>query len=275
MGLLKKKKQESDKLKLVTSTQSSLPVRDVKDGIIITKDGRFVKMMEFSPINFALRSNSEQAAIISTYAAAVRIMPDTVQFKVISRRADVSNFVEKIEEEMAVEPNEKCRELQAEQIEMIRSIGESQGITRRFLLIFQYEEKSSFQKRPTFERIKAELEREARIIEGALEQCGNICLSNDDDEYILSTLWSIISRGESMCYTFEERVNAVISRNIELYNEAAMNDIKLPVGDFIAPAKIDTTVSPRYMKIDNTYYETIMLYGNWNSSNCMEQICNF
>ena len=39
----------SRKLKQVISCQSFSPISDVRDGIIVTKDGKFVKLMEFSP----------------------------------------------------------------------------------------------------------------------------------------------------------------------------------------------------------------------------------
>ncbi len=44
----------SRKLKQVISCQSFSPISDVRDGIIVTKDGKFVKLMEFSPINYGL-----------------------------------------------------------------------------------------------------------------------------------------------------------------------------------------------------------------------------
>lgn len=49
----------SRKLKQVISCQSFSPISDVRDGIIVTKDGKFVKLMEFSPINYGLRSNED------------------------------------------------------------------------------------------------------------------------------------------------------------------------------------------------------------------------
>ena len=80
-------------LKQITSTQAFSPIRDVRDGIVITKDDRFVKIMEFSPINFGLRSHAEQDTIITQFASVIRTMPKTVQFKVISRKTDVERFV--------------------------------------------------------------------------------------------------------------------------------------------------------------------------------------
>ena len=92
MFFKKQKEETQKKLQQIQSTQSFSPIREVQEGIICTKDGRFVKLMEFSPINFNLRSASEQSAIISQFAGALRGMPKTLQFKVVSRKSDVTEY---------------------------------------------------------------------------------------------------------------------------------------------------------------------------------------
>ena len=46
------------KLKNIASTQQYMPILDVRDDIIITKDERYIKLMEFSPINFLFLNQS-------------------------------------------------------------------------------------------------------------------------------------------------------------------------------------------------------------------------
>jgi hypothetical protein len=46
------------------STQEWLPVADIRDGIVLTKDGRYVKILEVLPVNFYLKSYMEQQSII-------------------------------------------------------------------------------------------------------------------------------------------------------------------------------------------------------------------
>ena len=52
------------------SVQNFLPVRDIRDGIVETTDGRYLKILEIEPINFALRSDEEQFNIISSFAGS-------------------------------------------------------------------------------------------------------------------------------------------------------------------------------------------------------------
>lgn len=256
-------KSRAKKLKRVKSTQSFIPIRDVRDGIIITSDGGYVKIMEFSPINFGLRSPSEQEAIISQFASALRSMPSTVQFKVVSKRTNTRKFLSKIDQEMAVETEPGCRKLQHELRDMIEYASATQGVSRRFFVVFRYEEPLGFKKRPTFDEIASELNREARSIQLALEQCGNEMVSIDhDDEYTLNVLYNIICRSESEKSSFDERQTDVIARYASNPNIDFNSDIIIPVKDFIAPNAIDSSASPNYMIVDDTYYMFCYLPAN-------------
>ena len=244
-----------DKLKVIKSSQSFSPIRDVKDGIIVTKDGRFVKVMEFSPINFALRSSGEQDTIISQFAMALKGMPENIQFKVVSRKADVSNFVNNIQREMESETNEGCRRLQQGQIELITSVGMEQGITRRFFIAFAYEDKGGIKKRPSFEQISASLHTQAAAIKSGMETCGNEEMSvNYDDEYTLSVLYSIMSRAESETKPFDDREFEVLARYAATGDIDFTKPLHIPVNDFISPRMIDAKTSPKHIIIDNMYY---------------------
>lgn len=252
----KEKEEKARELVQITSTQAFSPIRDIRDGIIITKDGRFVKIMEFAPINFGLRAYSEQTAIINNFAKALRNMPKMVQFKVVSKRADVSVFTDKIRYEMSLEDNPKCRSMQEEQINLISQVGATQGVSRRFFLIFEYEEQVGLKHRPTFQQVAAELEREARNIAHDLSDCGNEMVSVDyDDEYVLEVLYSIMSRKESLIRSAKDRQYEVLGRYAASNSlMGSRKDLHIPVNDFIAPNVIDDRSSPRYMVVDDLYY---------------------
>ena len=96
----------SRKLKQVISCQSFSPISDVRDGIIVTKDGKFVKLMEFSPINYGLRSNEDKNMITAQYAAAIRSFPSVVQIKVLSNRANVEHYISGMVESVRHEKND-------------------------------------------------------------------------------------------------------------------------------------------------------------------------
>ena len=158
--MLNQSKKEKAKKTMMTiqSTQSFSPIQDVSEGIIITKDRRFIKILEISPINFLLRSEDEKRDIIANFDATLRIMPVTIQFKVISRKTDVTRLIKGIEKDIETEQNKNCRTLQKEQIDLIKSVSSKEGVSRRFFIIFEYSESVGLKKTPSFYEIKADLD---------------------------------------------------------------------------------------------------------------------
>ena len=86
-----------------------LPIRKIENGIIYTKDHRYVKVVEVIPINFLLRSAREQRGIIYSFVSYLKISPVKLQFKVLTRRADIGRHMDTVRREMAQETNEQCR----------------------------------------------------------------------------------------------------------------------------------------------------------------------
>ena len=82
--------------KVTGSTQSFIPIKKIRNGIIETKDGRYVKILEILPINFDMQAASERNMIIWQFASWIKTAPVRMQFKVISRKAESSGHIEAI-----------------------------------------------------------------------------------------------------------------------------------------------------------------------------------
>lgn len=260
------------KLKVITSTQQFLPVLDVRNGIIITKSERYFKLMEFSPINFELRSPAEQAAIATRFAAAIRTWPREVHIKVVTTPANVEDFVKEMEDQYNVEESEGCRALQLDQIQLLRKIGQTTGVSRRFFLTFEYECEGGFRKSPTFEEIEAALNKQAREIKAVMEECGNAVISVDTRDYTLSALYACACKAQADVINWPERRAYVIDRYRDEDGMPVRNTNRIPATDFFAPERIETDLSLNYLVIDHKYvgycfvpakaYPTTV-YGGW------------
>ena len=79
--------------KIQETVQDFIPVKNIRAGIIETVDGRYIKILEIEPINFMLRSESEQFNIIASFANWLKISPTRLQFKSITRRADSDRHI--------------------------------------------------------------------------------------------------------------------------------------------------------------------------------------
>ena len=90
------------------STQKWLPISEFRDGIVVMKDGRYVKVIEVLPVNFYLKSETEQQNIIYYYASYLKIAPDNMQIRVLTQKADISTYLERLEHFLETENNDEC-----------------------------------------------------------------------------------------------------------------------------------------------------------------------
>lgn len=122
-----------------TSTQSFVPVRDVRDNVVILKDGRMVGVMLASSINFALKSLDEQEAILSHFQAFLNTLDFSLQFYVQSRRLDISPYLRKLEEREDQQDNDLMRIQLREYMEFIRTFtNEVEVMTKNFFVVVPY-----------------------------------------------------------------------------------------------------------------------------------------
>ena len=276
MGRKKEEKREQEPtrrkaFRSISSTQQAMPILDVRDDIVVLKDGTYVKLMEFSPINFELRSPTEQDAIIAQFGGVIRTWPKDVHIKVVSTPSNVNDFIEELKACMERESSEECRKLQQDQIEMLDRISQTQGATRRFFVSFPFEEAGGFRKAPGFREIKRDLDKQGRSLQTAMENCGNTLISTDEKEYTLSVLYTTICKMQSDTLPWEERREAIRYNYTRRYG-SGVNLNRIPAADYFAPDQIESRQSPNYMIIDGKYVTyaylpstayPVQAYGGW------------
>lgn len=81
------------------STQEHLPIEDIKDNLVILKDGSCSLAMSLSSVNFDLLSEREQEAIIYAYGALLNSLTFPIQIVVRSQRKDISSYLETLEKQ--------------------------------------------------------------------------------------------------------------------------------------------------------------------------------
>ena len=244
------------------SAQSFLPIRDIRNGVVETTDGRYLKIFEVEPINFALRSSEEQFNIISSFASWLKISPIRLQFKAITRRADSDKHISLVQEELAREENPQCRALGQDYLRLIRDVGNREALTRRFFLIFQYE--ALGRDDGDYRRICAALQGAEQTARAYFLQCGNgIVQPENPDEATAEILYQIFNRRSCQTEPFQTRVDRVVLDTMAAQGLTLGLDPvpEIPVVDFLAPRGIDFTQS-RYTIMDGRYYTVLMIRGN-------------
>jgi len=73
------------------ATQEFVPIQDVRDGIVILKDGTMRAIVLASSLNFSLKSDDERNAIVSQFQDFLNSLDFTVQIAIQSRRLDIGH----------------------------------------------------------------------------------------------------------------------------------------------------------------------------------------
>ena len=256
-------KRNRKKPKKIDFVQDYIPVRDIQCGIVETTDGRYVKILEVEPINFMLRSEEEQFNIIAFFANWLKISPVRLQFKSITRKADSDKHVAMIEEELAKEKNGECRSLGEGYIRLIKDVGNREALTRRFFLIFQYEEARRGD-REDFGQIYGTLQAAEQTARTYFMQCGNAILQPDDpDEATAEILYMFFNRRSCVEEPFSLRVNRVVIDTMAAEDKVIGVDSipHIPMVHFLSPRGIDLT-HYNYVVMDGLYYSFLYIKGN-------------
>lgn len=196
-----------------STTEDLIPVQEIQNGIIHTTDKRYIKILEVEPINFLLRSAREQKNIVSAFASWLKISPIKLQIKVLTKKADIDKHLRAIERDMARETDPKCRELQMDYYNLIKNIGSREAITRRFLLIFEYEPAFNNRKND-YSEIVSTLETAARTAKQYFLHCDNVVITHDDeDAFLMDVLYTFYNRETSEALPLAERVRQLHFQN--------------------------------------------------------------
>ena len=231
-----------------TSVSEYLPIEKIENGIIYTKDKRYIKVIEILPINFLLRSAREQRSIIYSFVSYLKISPVKMQFKIITKKADTKKHRDIVLKEMEKETDESCRRLQRDYLKLINRIGSKEATTRRFFIAFEYENGGRRVKNEESEAVAA-LQTAARTAVNYLKQCGNkVIIPDNEDEFTADILYGIICRDESFKKPLTEKVAETASRYIA---EGKSTD-NIPAAEFLSPESTDLTHG-RYIKTGALY----------------------
>lgn len=179
------------------SIQAWLPIKNIIGGVVITKDGRFVKILELLPVNIYLKSPNDRQNIISSFAAYLKIAPNDLQMVARTLPADTQAYVEQMQRYAEKEDNEACREMIEDNIQEIGNGIASDAMRHRFFLVFQYEA-SMRAKRNTVDSIIQRLNEEADTARRYLDVCELEVLEPQySDNFVLKLLYEILSKKTS------------------------------------------------------------------------------
>jgi type IV secretory pathway VirB4 component len=126
--------------KATPSTQKYLRIGEIKDDTVIMRDGSLRSVILVSSINFALKSEDEQNAIISAYVGFLNSLDSPFQILIQSRKLDLENYLEILQESERKQTNDLLKLQMTEYRQYITELVEMGNImTKRFYVIVPYQ----------------------------------------------------------------------------------------------------------------------------------------
>ncbi|MCA9353467.1 hypothetical protein KC842_01170 [Candidatus Nomurabacteria bacterium] len=120
-------------------TQQFVPIKEIRDGVVVLKDGSLRAVLLASSVNLSLKSYDEEQAIIGQFQAFLNSLDFSLQIIVQSRRYDVRPYLLSLEERMREQTEPLLKVQTKEYIEFIRSFTEQNAIMKKyFYLVVPY-----------------------------------------------------------------------------------------------------------------------------------------
>ncbi|MDO8510423.1 MAG: hypothetical protein Q7S15_02255 [bacterium] len=196
------------------ATQQFVPIDEVRDGIVVLKDGSLRAILIASSLNFSLKSEDEKNSIILQFQEFLNSLDFSVQIFMESRRLDIRPYLALLEERHKEQVNELMKIQTQEYIEFIRTFTENTNImTKSFFIVVPYtpavmqgkkvsrlfgkKQVSAPQaKADNFEENRTQIEQRMAIVEQGLVRSG-VRTAQLGTEEIIELFYKLFNPGET------------------------------------------------------------------------------
>ncbi|MFH1175588.1 MAG: hypothetical protein V1698_02610 [bacterium] len=129
------------------STQKYLDIAEIKEDVVVLKDGTMRAILLVSSINFALKSEDEQNAIIQAYMNFLNSFEHPLQIVVQSRKLNIEGYLDELKKIEKEQTNELLRMQTTEYRSFVKELVEMGDImNKKFYIIVPYDPLSDKQK---------------------------------------------------------------------------------------------------------------------------------
>ena len=198
------------------ATQEFVPIKEVRDGVIVLKDGDLRAIVLASSVNLSLKSDDEQKATILQFQNFLNTLDFTIQISIQSRRLDIRPYLLLLENREKVQSEPLLKLQTREYIEFIRKFTEDVSImTKSFFIVVPYthtilksdsgifkklfskknKEEVKIEKEEDFEEKRSQLEERVGVIQQGLSRCG-IKSAQLSTEEVVEVFYKVFNPGE-------------------------------------------------------------------------------
>lgn len=201
------------------TTQDFVPIREIRDGVVILKDGSMRALVLASSLNFALKSADEQNSIILQFQNFLNSLDFSVQIFIQSKKLDIRPYIALLEGRYKEQMTELMKIQTREYIEFIKTFVENSNImTKSFFLVVPYlppmiaasknplsglvnknskkEGDAKTIANAEFDEYRSQLEQRVGVVEQGLVRCG-IRVAELGTEEVVELYYKIFNPGET------------------------------------------------------------------------------
>ncbi len=199
------------------ATQEFVPIEDIRDGIIVMKDGGMRGIIMASSLNFSLKSEDEKIAVLSQFQDFTNSLDFSIQIFIESRKLDIRPYLALLENQKKNQLNSLMKMQIQEYMEFIKSFTDNTNImTKNFFVVVPYTQallqgKSGitnkiFPKKEKadqnavtqelFDERRTQLEQRMSVVEQGLIRCG-IRVEKLGTEEITELFYKIFNPGDT------------------------------------------------------------------------------
>ncbi|KKU60219.1 MAG: hypothetical protein UX81_C0002G0016 [Parcubacteria group bacterium GW2011_GWA2_47_12] len=171
-------------------TQEFVPISEIRDGILVLRDGGLRAVLMVSSVNFALKSEDNQEAILLQFQNFLNTLDFSTQIVIHSRRFDVRPYIALLETRVKAQQTELLKIQTREYIEFVRSFTESTAImSKTFFIVvpysptpvklkgglpigFRHKNQTATAATSDFNENRTQIEQRISIVEQGLTRCG-------------------------------------------------------------------------------------------------------
>lgn len=118
-----------------TPSQQFVPIKEIRDGVAVLKDGGLRAVLLATAVNLGLKSAEEQHATLSQFQSFLNSIEFPIQVVTSSRRLDIRPYLITLEKRLPEIPEELLRLQTREYIQFIRDFNERYNIMSKFFYV--------------------------------------------------------------------------------------------------------------------------------------------
>lgn len=215
------------------STQAYLDIEEIREGVVILRDGSMRAVILVSSINFDLKSEEERNSIITSFQNFLNSLAFPVQIMVNSKKIDLSGYINKLSEIQKHQKNDLLKVQTLGYMDFIQGLLEQVNIMdKNFFVVVPFYpnviqksgllDKVPLMKKPpkensSFENDKIQLMDRVDVVVGSLKSVGLNCASLDTQNLIelYYSLYNPVSSKTQKIQNPENLTSAVVTKGVK------------------------------------------------------------